>query len=119
MPKTQMLYIRFLFSISISGDSSSYFLEMIMLIGSVGNMTQTKIIVGKKTYTGLGLNVSSLLQYVQYWGLCHREDDTVKTYWPLVGPLLMEITIPIPYSGLSQGTFQTNKHNHKKPSLQK
>ena len=31
---------------------------------------------------------------------------------PLVGPLLMEITIPTPYSGLSQGTFQTNKHNY-------
>ena len=50
MSKTQKLCRRFLFSISISGDSSSYFLEMIMLIGSVGNMTQTKIIVGKKTY---------------------------------------------------------------------
>ena len=50
--KNSKLCIRFLFSISISGDSSSYFLEMIMLIGSVGNMTQTKIMVGKKTYPG-------------------------------------------------------------------
>ena len=72
--KTQKLCIRFLFSISMSGDSSSHFLEMIMLFGSIGSMTQTTIMVGKKTYPGLGLNVSSLLQYVQYWGLCHWDD---------------------------------------------
>ena len=35
-----------------------------------------------------------------------------KTYWPVLGPLLVEITLSTPYPGLSQGTFQTNKHNH-------
>ena len=35
-----------------------------------------------------------------------------KTYWSLVGPLLMEVTQPTLYSGLSKATFQTNKHNH-------
>ena len=44
------VYVSILVSISV--DSSSYFLEMIMLIGSVGNTTQTKIMVGKKTYPG-------------------------------------------------------------------
>ena len=36
------------FQFSIYGDSSSCLLEMIMLIGSVGNATRIKIMVGKK-----------------------------------------------------------------------
>ena len=44
------LFIHFLFPISISGDSESYVIDMIMLIGSVGKMTQTNIMVIKTTY---------------------------------------------------------------------
>ena len=40
-------FIRVLSLISISGDSASYFLEMIMLIAFVGNSAQTNIMVGK------------------------------------------------------------------------
>ena len=56
MARTQSyMYVQlYMFSvlISISGDSSSYFLDMIMLIGSAGNITRTKIMAGKKTYPG-------------------------------------------------------------------
>ena len=69
--------------------------------------------------------MSSLLQYFQYRGLCHRSvtSGSYHTY-PLfwfesgylpnfaIGLLLAEVIIPTPYSGLSQGTFQTSKHNH-------
>ena len=44
------LCIRFLSLINISEESASYFLEMIMIIGSVGSKTQTNIMVGKTTY---------------------------------------------------------------------
>ena len=38
--KTLKLFIRFLLSFSISGDSASYFLDMKMLIGSVTYLKQ-------------------------------------------------------------------------------
>ena len=50
MAKYPKLFIRFLFLISISEDSASYFLEMIMLTDSVGNRAQTNIMVVKTTY---------------------------------------------------------------------
>ena len=50
---------------------------MIMLTGSIDNMTQTKIIVGKTICPNEGcirVNMSSLLQCFQYRGLRHKED---------------------------------------------
>ena len=56
--KISKLFICIVFLINISGDSTSYFLEMIMLISSVGNKTQTNII-HILVRRALGLNVSS------------------------------------------------------------
>ena len=92
--------------ISISGDSASYFLEMIMPIGSVGNKTQTNSI-HVLVRGALGFNVSSFFKYFQYRGPCHKEDLLT----PHVS-FTREVTLPTHYSGLSYGTFQTNKHNH-------
>ena len=77
-----------------------------MLIGSVGNKTQTNI-AHILVRSALGLIVSSHLQYFQYRRPCHTENLLAP-----LGPFTREVTKPTSYSGLSHGTVQTNKHNH-------
>ena len=70
--KTLKLFIHFLLSISISGDSSSDFLDMKMLIGSVTYLKQHFIRQDYLSQLGVHQspsNVSSTLQYIQYQGL--------------------------------------------------
>ena len=46
------VFIDFLFSVSISGDSAPYSIEMIILISFAGTQTRTRIGEGSVTFPG-------------------------------------------------------------------
>ena len=48
------LFLCFIFSVTISGDSVYYFLEMIMLISLKGTLNQTRMGVGRVTLPSKG-----------------------------------------------------------------
>ena len=48
------VFIGFLFSISISGDSTSYFIQMIMLISLEYTLAQTRMVFGRVTLPSKG-----------------------------------------------------------------